>query len=177
MNRRLVINTVLATVAANVIFWAWGRHTFMPLGLVWVSAVLLGILLLVLAAILQAFNKARPDPAAKLTIHMSVASAIVCFAMLPTVPILKKNQKTDLDAARTRAETLAPALLHHLYTTGLYPSNLDAVAGAEALPWLLKEPDAYRSTGTGYVIQVRYPGNPFLADERRDNETTWRTTQ
>lgn len=177
MSGRRVFNTLLATLLANGAFLLWGRHTFMPLGLVWVSAVLLGILLLVLAVILQAFTKTRPDPAARLSIRLSVASAFVCFALLPSVPILKKKHRADLEAARARAESLIPALQHHLHTTGLYPSNLMTVAGTEPLPWLLMEPEAYRSTGTGYVLQIRYPGNPFAANERRHNETGWRVTQ
>lgn len=177
MSRSFVIRTIGVAIGANLLFVWWGRHTFMPLGLVWVSAVLLGILLLVLAAILQAFTKARPDPAARLTIRMSVASALVCFALLPSVPILKHQHRVDLEAARARAEALIPLLTDHLHTTGLYPPSLDAVAGDEPLPWLLREPDAYRSSGTGYVMQIRHPGHPFAANERRHTETRWRLSQ
>jgi hypothetical protein len=166
-----------AALAANALFILWGRHTFMPLGIVWVSAVLLGILLLALAAILRAFNKARPDPAARLSIRMSVASAMVCFALLPSVPILKHRHRVDLDAARARAEALIPALDAHREATGFYPDTLQPVAGRDPLPWLLTEADAYRSTGTGYVLQIRHPGHPFAASERRHTENRWRLTQ
>lgn len=177
MKPAFILNTLLAAAAANAAFYYWGRHTFMPLGLVWVSAVLLGILLLVLAAILRAFNKARPDPAARLTIRMSVASALVCFALLPTVPLLHARHRTDFSAARARAEALIPALTQRLHTTGLYPHNIESVAGGDPLPWLLLEKDAYRSTGTGYVFQIRRPGHPFAAEERRHTEVGWRMTQ
>ena len=177
MRARQALYTVLAALVANGLFLLWGRHTFLPLGLVWVSAVLLGILLLVLAAILQAFTQARPDPAAHLSIRMSVASALVCFSLLPSVPILKRQHRADLNAAHVRAEQLALALRAYALETGRYPERLDAVAGTAPLPWLLREPDAYRSTGTGYVMQIRYPGHPFAADERRDGETRWRLTQ
>lgn len=177
MSRFFVFNTALAAVAGNAAFYAWGRHTFLPLGLVWVSAVLLGALLLVLAAIMQAFNQARPDPAARLAIRMSVASALVCFALLPTVPLLHARHRADYAAARTRAEQLIPQLAEHRRTTGLYPATLQTVAGDEPLPWLLLERDAYRATGTGYVVQIRRPGHPYAAEERRHNETRWRLTQ
>lgn len=177
MNLLHVARIALASLAANALFIWWGRETFMPLALVWVSAVLLGILLLILAAILHAFNKARPDPAARLSIRMSVASAIVCFALLPSVPLLARQHRADLAAARARAEALLPALQQHLHTTGLYPDSLSAVAGAEPLPWVLRVPDAYRGTGTGYIFQIRYPGNPFTADVRRHTDTRWRISQ
>lgn len=177
MTRSFILRTLLVAFCANLLFVWWGRHTFMPLGLVWVSAALLGVLLLVLAAILKSFTKARPDPAAHLTIRMSVASACVCFALLPAVPYLKHRHRLDLETARTRAEALIPKLTDHLHATGLYPERLDAVADNKPLPWLLREPDAYRSTGTGYVLQIRHPGHPFAAHERRHNESRWRLTQ
>lgn len=177
MTARFKLYTVLVALAGNGLFIWWGRETFMPLALVWVSAVLLGILLLILAAILRAFTKARPDPAAHLTIRMSVASALVCFAMLPAVPFLKNRHRVDHDAARARVEQLLPALRDYAATNGAFPARLDVVAGAEPLPWLLRENDAYRATGTGYVIQIRHPGHPFAADERRHNENRWRLTQ
>ncbi len=176
-NRRFAGGVVAAAIVGNALFVLWGRHTFMPLGLVWVSAALLGILLLVLAAILHAFTKARPDPAAQLSIRMSVASALVCFALLPSVPILAHRHRLDLEAARARAESLIPALAAQRETTGRYPDTLAAVAGDEPLPWLLTEPGAYRSSGTGYVLQVRHPGHPYAAHERRHTETRWRLTQ
>ncbi|MCS6770976.1 MAG: hypothetical protein NZ740_02995 [Kiritimatiellae bacterium] len=169
--------TALAIAAANALFYVWGRHTFMPLGVVWVSAVLLGVLLLVLAAILQAFNKARPDPAARLSIRMSVLSAIVCFATLPTVPVLEARHRADFEDARARAERLIDALAAHAERHGTYPASLEELQDPEPLPWLLRLPDAYRATGTGYVLQIRRPGHPFLALERRHNETRWRTTR
>ncbi|HMP77156.1 MAG TPA: hypothetical protein PKE12_12745 [Kiritimatiellia bacterium] len=177
MTLRFKLNVLLAALVGNGLFIWWGRETFMPLGLVWVSAVLLGILLLVLAAILQAFTKSRVDPSARLTIRMSVVSALVCFALLPSVPYLKKQHRVDHDSARARAEQLVPALQEYFDANGAFPARLDAVAGAEPLPWLLREGDAYRASGAGYVIQIRHPGHPFAADERRHNETRWRLTQ
>lgn len=177
MSGRLVLNTALLAITANVAFYYGGRQTFMPIGYVWVTAALLGILLLVLAAIIAAFNRTHPIPQAALSIRMSIASAIVCFAMLPAVPLLKHHQRTDLDAARERAAALIPALQAHFESTGLYPAQLEAVAGDAPLPWLLAEPNAYQSTGTGYVLQIRWPGNPYTAQERRHNETRWRITQ
>ncbi|MCO5044594.1 MAG: hypothetical protein M9935_04850 [Kiritimatiellae bacterium] len=176
-NLRITLTSLLAAIAANTIFYLWGRHTFMPLGLIWVSAALLGLLLLVLAAILNAFNKSRPDPAARLTIRMSVASALVCFALLPTVPLLHAQQRADLAAAQTRADELIATLATYHQTHNAYPPTLDPIAGPTPLPWLLREPETYRSSTTGYVIQIRHPGNPFTANERRHNETRWRTTQ
>jgi hypothetical protein len=175
--RSFVTGITGASILANVLFLIWGRRTFMPLGIVWVSAALLGILLLVLAAILRAFNKARPDPAARLSIRMSVASAIVCFALLPSVPVLKHFHRVDFNAARARADNVIPLLEAHREASGVYPTSLCAVVSRDALPWLLLETDAYRSTGTGYVLQIRHPGNPLAAHVRRHTDTRWRTTQ
>lgn len=177
MRARFILGTLSAAIVANGVFIAWGRQTFMPLGVVWVSAALLGVLLLTLAAILQAFNKARPDPAARLSIRMSVASAAVCFALLPSVPVLSHLHRLDLQRGREAAEALIPALERYRAERGEYPSQLTDVIDVESLPWVLREPDAYRSTGTGYVLQVRHPGNPFLADVRRQGEARWRMTR
>ncbi len=176
-NFRIIFLTLLAAVATNTIFYLWGRHTFMPLGLVWVAAGLLGLLLLVLAAILNAFNKTRPNDSARLTIRMSVASALVCFALLPTVPLLKAQQRADLRAALDRAEELIPALAAYHEAHDTYPATLTEIAGPTPLPWLLLDSEAYRSTATNYVIQIRHPGNPYTANERRHNENRWRTTR
>ncbi len=174
MKPALILNTLLAAAAANAVFYLWGRHAFMPLGLMWVSVAMLGILLLLLAVILRMLNGARPDPGARLTIRMSFTSALVCFALLPAVPLLHARHRADLAAARARAEALAPALERHLRDAGRYPETLEAVAGSDPLPWLLRERDAYRSTGTGYLFQIRRPGHPFAAEERRHTETRWR---
>lgn len=174
MRGRFLLGTLSAALFTNVVFIVWGRQTFMPLGIVWVSAALLGVLLLTLAAILQAFNKARPDPAARLSIRMSVASAIVCFALLPSVPVLSHLHRVDLRRGREAAEALIPLLERYRTEHGVYPTHLGEIYDGNRLPWLLREPDAYRSTGTGYVLQIRHPGNPFLADVRRQGEPRWR---
>ena len=108
---------------------------------------------------------------------MTTASGIVCFTLLACVPFVIKTQANDLQAARTRAETLIPLLQVRMDSTGAYPKDLAEVAGDEPLPWLLLEPDAYRSDGAGYILQIRHPGNPFLADVRQHNQTRWRITQ
>lgn len=167
MTGKTIAGTLAAALVANAVFYLWGRHSFMPLGLIWVSAVLLGVLLFVLAAILKAFNRARPDPAARLTIRMSVLSALVCFATLPTVPLLQARHRADYEEALSRAESLRIKLREYQLEHGEFPATLDAVSGEEPLPWLLREPYAYRSSGTSFVIQVRQPGHPFAARELR----------
>ena len=50
MNIKFILNTVLVAIITNVIYFLWARHTFLPVGLVAASAILLGVLLFVLAA-------------------------------------------------------------------------------------------------------------------------------
>lgn len=177
MNVKFILNTILIAIIANIVSFLWARHAFLPVGLVATSAILLGLLLFVLAALIRGFTKNREDAAAKLSLRMTTASAIVCFTLLACVPFVVKTQKNDLQAARTRAEALIPLLQARMDSTGAYPESLAEIAGAEPLPWLLQEPDAYRSTGTGYVMQIRHPGTPTLADVRQHNQTRWRVMQ
>lgn len=177
MNAKFVVNATAAAVVANIIYYLWARHTFLPVGLVAASAILLGVLLFVLALMIRGFTKGRDDAAAKLSLRMTTASGIVCFTLLVSVPFVIRTQTHDLQAARSRAEELIPLLQERMDSTGAYPESLADLTGDEPLPWLLLEPDAYRSTGTGYVMQIRHPGTPFLADVRQHNQDRWRLMQ
>ena len=174
---RIAILTLLGVLAANAAVIAWGRTSFVPLGYFAVGALLFALTLLALAAVIYAFCRQAMNDAARLTLRTLVCSAIIFASATVAVPVTRLCIAADLRETMATARALVPLLDARLVSTGLYPTTLAEIAGSRSLPPLLQRPDAYQSSGTGFVIQVRIPGTVYAASVFRSSQREWKLVE
>ena len=174
---RIVLFTLLGMVAANAAVVTWGRASFVPLGYFAVGALLFAVTLLALAAVIYAFCRRAMNDAARLTLRTLVSSAIIFASSTVAVPVTRLCIAADLRETMASARALIPLLDARLVSTGLYPTSLVEIAGSRPLPPLLRSPDAYQSSGTGFVIQVRIPGTVYAASVFRSSQREWKLVE
>lgn len=163
----------VAMTVLNAVLVVWGRTTFVPLTFLAAAGVLFGLNLLALAAVVYAFSRTTMNDAARLTLRALIVSAAAFASVCLSLPFTRQLIARDVRNAQQRADLLLPDLDAHLARTGLYPLDLAAVAGERPLPRLLSAEDAYRSSGTGFVLQIRIPGSAFQAFVYRSSDRGW----
>lgn len=174
---RIAVYTLLGIAAANTAIIAWGRTSFVPLGFFAIAAVLFAATLLALAAVIYAFSRRAMNDVARLTLRILISSSIVFASAVVAVPVARHLIAQDLRAAMASARALVPLLDARLVSTGLYPTSLVDIAGSRPLPPMLRRPDAYTTSGTGFVIQIRIPGTVYAASVFHSGEREWKLVE
>lgn len=163
---------ILASVVLNTILLLWGHGTFIAVVLAMAISFWIGLPLLLLSAVGVAIA-ARKNWVRFMNISScGIATALVIFSTLLSVPAGKRILAHDLRMAQSFCEELIPLIEQHKNETGSFPQKIVAQIDERRPPRLI-DAQFYQSDGTNYYFIINDPGTIMGGYEFSSNRREW----
>ncbi len=149
----------IAIVAAAVLnAWAvkLGRGSYMHISLVLDAILLVGMPAFLISLVLMCVGRDK-RPHVFLAGYVLNLVSLVTFLMLVSACVGLFVATADTNDAKAYCDALIPRLEKYKQDTGKYPDTIEAVAGREHEPLLLKGRQFYAVQPDGYVLEFRRP--------------------